>query len=369
MVTPGTKNEEARQDDLSGIGVASGYLFGPSTPQMFNVWLIKSRKERTCVGPLSDWRKNELGSRGACYVPASMTIYLLNCLAALMLGFYTSRDNQHAGARVRLLQMADSTNDIVIRPFDVRKDLKEVQLLVGMGSMEQLAVANRLAYLHPAAISIWLVCASAMIQALHLWPTGSGPSGWLGYLAPLPILACTALPVLFGIDWLHRPIFEGMLKSNVQSFTKAVAVRTSNSTSKNPPLHLVMEYKTVPIGCFFAQPTPSTNQKPIYRITYFHVDAPYRRAGVGNDLVSRAIKDLEKTKGEIVGVTTCLTPYTAECLQTAGFTRSDRGVQVWDDGKEKEDRAVNEKGNKADLDGQKVLFVDTRRTGWMLRLV
>ncbi|KAG9101142.1 hypothetical protein FRC06_003320 [Ceratobasidium sp. 370] len=264
--------------------------------------------------------------------------------------------------------MADSTNDIVIRPFDIRKDLKEVQMLVGMGSMEQLAVANRIAYLHPAAISIWLVCASVMIQALHLWPTGSGPNGWLGYLAPLPILACTSLPILFGIDWLHRPIFEDMLKSNIQSFTKAIAIRTSNVSSKNPPLHLVMEYKKTPIGCFFAQPIPSTDQKPTYRITHFHVDTPYRRAGVGNDLVSRAVKDLEKTKGEVVGVTTRLTPYTAECLQTAGFTRSDRGVEVWDDGKKKEDRAGNEEGNKVNPGRQDVLFVDTRRTGWVLRL-
>lgn len=39
--------------------------------------------------------------------------------------------------------MADAP-DIIIRPFDARKDLKEVQLLVGMGAMEQLAVANKL---------------------------------------------------------------------------------------------------------------------------------------------------------------------------------------------------------------------------------
>ncbi|KAG8718594.1 hypothetical protein FRC08_004911 [Ceratobasidium sp. 394] len=264
--------------------------------------------------------------------------------------------------------MADSTNDIVIRPFDVRKDLKEVQMLVGMGSMEQLAVANRIAFWHPTAISIWLICAGVIIQALHLWPTGSGPSGWLGYLAPVPILACTTLPVLFGIDWLHRPIFESMLKSNVKSFTKAIAVRTSNATQR-PPLQLVMEYKKTPIGYFFAQPTPSTDQKPVYRITHFHVDAPYRPTGVGNDLVSHAVQNLKETKGEIVGVTTCLTSYTTECLKTAGFTRSDRAVQIWDDGKEEEDRGSNEEGNKVDLGGQNVLFVDTRETGWVLRLV
>jgi hypothetical protein len=135
-----------------------------------------------------------------------------------VLGFATSK----AFARIILLQlapMADSTDDIVIRSFDARKDLKEVQMLVGMGAMEQLAIANRIgqlnnyldpvsrfhllfaAYVHPVAISIWLVFAAAIIQALHLWPNGSGPNGWLGYLAPFPTLACTAVPVLFGIDW------------------------------------------------------------------------------------------------------------------------------------------------------------------------
>jgi hypothetical protein len=35
-------------------------------------------------------------------------------------------------------------DDIVIRAFDAGKDLKEVQMLVGMGAMEQLAIANRI---------------------------------------------------------------------------------------------------------------------------------------------------------------------------------------------------------------------------------
>ncbi|KAG8720589.1 hypothetical protein FRC09_009295 [Ceratobasidium sp. 395] len=266
--------------------------------------------------------------------------------------------------------MADSTNDILIRPFDTRKDLKEVQMLIGMGSMEQLAVANRIAYSHPAAISAWLVCASALIQALHLWPNGSGPNGWLGYLAPLPILACMALPILFGIDWLHRPVFEDMLKASIQSFTKTIAIRNSNG-SKSSPLHLVIEYKKTPIGCLFVQPVPSTNQKTIYQISHFHVDAPYRRAGVGVDLLSRATNDLKKTRTEIVGVTTQLTPYTAECFQAAGFTRSDRVVQIWDEGRKNEeerDGSKEENQLKTGLDGRNVLLVDTRRTGWVLRV-
>jgi len=266
--------------------------------------------------------------------------------------------------------MADSEPDIIIRPFEARKDLKEVQLLVGMGAMEQLAIANRIAYSHPFAISVWLALASAIIQALHLWPTGSGPNGWLGYLAPVPPLACTAVPVMFAIDWLNRPHFERMLKTRIQSLTTSVSVLSTNS-SKFLPLFLVMEYKKTPIGYIFVQPIPSiqsdakSGTRTMYRIAHFHVDAPYRHTGVGNDLLSRAIQDLEKTKVDIVGVSTRLTPYTAECLRAAGFTRDDGVVQIWDEGKKKE--AGYEEDKEGDVDSARIVLVDTRRVGWRLR--
>lgn len=39
--------------------------------------------------------------------------------------------------------------DILIRGFEPRKDLKEIQMLVGMSAMEQLAIANRQGTLRP----------------------------------------------------------------------------------------------------------------------------------------------------------------------------------------------------------------------------
>jgi GNAT superfamily N-acetyltransferase len=156
---------------------------------------------------------------------------------------------------------------------------------------------------------------------------------------------------------LHRSHFEDLLKANIESFTKSIPTPASNPLSKNPPLLLVMEFKKAPIGCIFLQPTASANQKVAYKIAHFHVDAPYRRTGVGKDLLSRAIKDSERSKGDIAGVTTRLTPYTEECLKMAGFARDDGAVRVFDQ--------ITEKVMGSDT--QKVLFVDTQRTGWMLR--
>jgi GNAT superfamily N-acetyltransferase len=117
-----------------------------------------------------------------------------------------------------------------------------------------------------------------------------------------------------------------------------------------------MEYKSTPIGYISLQPTASANSKVAYIIAHFHVEAPYRPTGVGKDLLLRAIEESQRSKGDIAGVTTRLTPYTKECLQLAGFTRDDGVVRICDQTKEK----------LADLDRRKVLFVDTQRTGWVL---
>lgn len=131
-----------------------------------------------------------------------------------------------------------------------------------------------------------------------------------------------------------------------------------------------MEFKKAPIGCIFIQLVPTTTangSQTTYRIAHFHVDAPYRPTGVGNDLFSRAIEEMEKTKGDIVGVSSRLTPYITECLQNAGFVRDEGAVSIWDEGKKKE--AGYEEGEKGDVDSERIVLVDTRRTGWRLRRI
>ncbi|CAE7088709.1 unnamed protein product [Rhizoctonia solani] len=257
--------------------------------------------------------------------------------------------------------MSNEAPDIIIRPFDL-KDTKEVQMLVGMSAMEQLAVANRKSYFHPLLISIWVVFASILIQVFRLWPTDSGP-GWLNYLSPIPPIAGTAVPFLFAMDWLHRPHFEDMLKFRIKAFTKAALLSRTQSSSKKP-LFLVMEYKKTPIGCAILLPRDGENTRPCYRLAHFHVDSPYRRAGVGHDLLSHVAQDLAKAKADIIAVTSPLTPYVTECLRGVGFKPDQEAIQIWDTEKAKND--LDEQGR--DIEKEKVFLVDTRRTGWRLSL-
>ncbi|KAG8758106.1 hypothetical protein FRC11_004051 [Ceratobasidium sp. 423] len=239
--------------------------------------------------------------------------------------------------------MSNQGPDIIVRPFDT-KDTKEVQMLIGMSAMEQLAIANRKSYSHPLLLSIWVVFASVIIQVFHLWPTNSEP-GWLSYLSPLPPIAGTAVPVLFAMDWLHRPHFEEMLKLRIKAFTKA-ALLADPKSGLVEPLFLVMEYKKTPIG-----------------LAHFHVDSPYRPAGVGHDLLSRVVQDSAKSKADIISVTTPLTPYIAECLRGVGFKPDQGAIQTWDT-----ERAKNDLDSQADKDieVERVILVDTQRTGWRL---
>ncbi|KAH7333599.1 hypothetical protein B0J17DRAFT_721475 [Rhizoctonia solani] len=255
--------------------------------------------------------------------------------------------------------MSNEAPDIIIRPFDSKKDTKEVQMLVGMSAMEQLAIANRKSYSHPLLISVWIVFASVIIQVFHLWPSDSEP-GWLVYLSPLPPIAGAAVPVLFAMDWLHRPHFEEMLKFRIKSFTKA-ALLSEPKSGPSKSLFLVMEYKKTPIGCAVLLPCDVKNTRPCYRLAHFHVDSPYRRAGVGHDLLSRVTQDL--ANADIIAVTTPLTPYVAGCLRGVGFKPDREAIQLWNTERVKFDLDDN-KGK--DIEGEKVVLVDTQSKGWRL---
>ncbi|KAF8687596.1 hypothetical protein RHS03_09964, partial [Rhizoctonia solani] len=256
--------------------------------------------------------------------------------------------------------MSGQTPDIVIRPFHP-KDSKEVHMLVGMSAMEQLAIANRKSYSHPLLISLWILSASVIIQVFHLWPSDS-EQGWIGYLSPVPPIAGTAVPFLFAMDWLHRPQFEEMLQLRIKAFAK-VALLSESKPGSAKPLLLVMEYKQTPIGCAALLPCDVQATRPCYRLAYFHVDSPYRRAGVGQDLLSYVIKDLAKINADIVAVTNSLTPYVAECLRRVGFKPDQEAIQIWDTERQKND--LDGQGGK-DIEKDKVFLVDTRRTGWRL---
>ncbi|CAE6512649.1 unnamed protein product [Rhizoctonia solani] len=257
--------------------------------------------------------------------------------------------------------MSNETPDITIRLFDSKKDTKEVQMLIGMSAMEQLAIANRKSYLHPLLISIWVAFASVTIQVFHLWPTNSAP-GWLNYLSPIPPIAGAAVPLLLAMDWLHRPHFEEMLKFRIKAFTNATLLSGCQSSSTKPEI-LVMEYKKSPIGCAVLIPCAVKNTRPCYRLAHFHVDSPYRRAGVGHDLLSRVVQDSANANADIITVTSPLTPYVTECLRGVKFKPDQEAIRTWDT--EKATDGLDGQVGK-DIEKEKVFLVDTQRMGWRL---
>jgi N-acetylglutamate synthase-like GNAT family acetyltransferase len=147
-----------------------------------------------------------------------------------------------------------------------------------------------------------------------------------------------------------------MLRVRIKSLTMAL------SKPKPDTLFLVMEYKKTPIGCVLLQPCKSKGVQPCYRITHFHVDSPYRHAGVGYDLLSRAVEDLPNA--DILAVTTPLVPYVADCLRAVGFKPNQGAVKLWD--KEKDKAEQNEDDEKVDIEQERVVLVDTQRTGWQI---
>lgn len=88
--------------------------------------------------------------------------------------------------------------DAHIRRFKASDD-KLVRFTIGKASMESLAAANHQAYVHPITVVTWLVLSYLIIDYMQLWP--SGHHGFLGYLRPLPMLAASAVPLMFLIDW------------------------------------------------------------------------------------------------------------------------------------------------------------------------
>jgi len=75
-----------------------------------------------------------------------------------------------------------------------------------MSAMETLAVANNKAYGHPMVLAIGIALSSIFVQYLGWWPRPE--FGFMGYLAPFPGFAVVAVPILFAVDWHHRPFFE-----------------------------------------------------------------------------------------------------------------------------------------------------------------
>ncbi|KAL7411726.1 hypothetical protein BDY24DRAFT_395821 [Mrakia frigida] len=95
-----------------------------------------------------------------------------------------------------------------IRPFRP-SDLKQVQLLVGAGVMEQLAATNKLAYSNPTTILVWLALSFTFIHFMNWWPQ---PDIWVSFFSPAFAFFLMAVPIMVAFEWQHRQYFEPLLR-------------------------------------------------------------------------------------------------------------------------------------------------------------
>ncbi|KAJ7487658.1 hypothetical protein B0H11DRAFT_2014324 [Mycena galericulata] len=207
-----------------------------------------------------------------------------------------------------------------IRPFKDSDD-KLAHFMVAKANMEQLASANRRAGYHPLFLAAWFAFASALIQYMQWWPDPQ--IGWLSYIRPLPLFACTFLPLLFAMDWINRPYFEKL----TQNVLRAPDMRDIlGHYSRSPASGFwILEFDGHFVGLIAldASIDDASNTSHIATIRHFYVQEPYPASGIQNDLLSHAVNHCFNSEGslvqEIKAGDSPLVPYARKALQQAGF--------------------------------------------------
>ncbi|KAF9531971.1 hypothetical protein CPB83DRAFT_914447 [Crepidotus variabilis] len=216
-----------------------------------------------------------------------------------------------------------------IRPYTA-SDQKLVRFKLGQSNMEALANANNKTYFHPLTLAVWVALSGAFIQMMQWWP--SSQYGILSYLKPLPAFASTAVPVMFFVDWINRPYFEGL----TQEVMRRPDVRDIEKHYFHDPASgfWLLEFGDKYIGLIAVDASqPSSKDKrnaakangktpKTATIRHFHVDDEFRKANVQQDLLDYAVdhafnKDPKLERIEVPD--SPLIPYTRPTLRDKGF--------------------------------------------------
>ncbi|WVO13783.1 hypothetical protein L204_101405 [Cryptococcus depauperatus] len=99
----------------------------------------------------------------------------------------------------------------IVRTFVPASDEKMLKMIVGQGIMEGLARANNKTILHPAVFAITLILGSAFDYYFNLYPS-SNP---LSYISPLIGPCIALLPIMGVIEYLNRPAFTALLRRTI----------------------------------------------------------------------------------------------------------------------------------------------------------
>ncbi|KAJ6575174.1 hypothetical protein B0H19DRAFT_1127508 [Mycena capillaripes] len=237
-----------------------------------------------------------------------------------------------ASATIRLIQDVDD---------------KLVRFMVAKSKMELLAAANRRAYYHPLVLSAWVCISCVFIQYMKWWPKPE-EYGVIGWLQPLPASVCPSnsvflsdtqltsfasvyVPIMFLIDWIHRPYFERLTQDALRASDMKGDVKKHYSRSPASGFW-ILEFGDKFVGLIAVDAstedldTSNTNPKATSEtatIRHFYVQEPYPAAGIQTDLLSHALEHCFNSKPaavqQIKAGESPLVPYARKALREAGF--------------------------------------------------
>ncbi|OSD03483.1 hypothetical protein PYCCODRAFT_1451615 [Trametes coccinea BRFM310] len=236
-----------------------------------------------------------------------------------------------------------------IRPVEA-SDQKRIRFVVGKAEMEPIAIANRKLYSNPLVISLWIGVSCVFIEYMNWWPKPE--HGLLGYLAPLPAFGALSVVLMFAIDWLNRWDFDDR-SNHVLRRPDLVDIPTYYSRSPSSGCWILewggrfvgmIALDASPDADADEQVTPGSVKKDrsgqvkmtkgtakVATIRHFHVEEPYRPAGMQNDLLSYALKHAFTVDPKLEGVRATASPlraYISESLKRHGFRHEKKGARV-----------------------------------------
>ncbi|CDO75258.1 hypothetical protein BN946_scf184967.g11 [Trametes cinnabarina] len=236
-----------------------------------------------------------------------------------------------------------------IRPAEV-SDQRRIRFVVGKAEMEPIAIANRKLYANPLVISLWIGLSCVFIEYMNWWPKPE--HGLLGYLAPFPGFAALSVAFMFAIDWLNRWDFDDR-SNHVLRRPDLVDIPAYYSRSPSSGFW-ILEWDDRFIGMIaldasldadqdqqLAQGTVKKDRtgqvkmtkgtSKIATIRHFHVEDPYRPAGMQDDLLKYALDHAFKADTKLEGVRAISSPlreYISDSLKKHGFRLESKAERV-----------------------------------------
>ncbi|KAI9063017.1 hypothetical protein FKP32DRAFT_1592982 [Trametes sanguinea] len=236
-----------------------------------------------------------------------------------------------------------------IRPVEV-SDQKRIRFVVGKAEMEPIAIANSRLYSNPLVISLWIGLSCVFVEYMNWWPKPE--HGLLGYLAPLPAFGALSVVLMFAIDWLNRWDFDDR-SNHVLRRPDLVDIPAYYSRSPSSGFW-ILEWGDRFVGMIALDASPDAEAdeqvalgsvkkdragqvkmtkgtSKVATIRHFHVEEPYRPAGMQDDLLSYALKHAFTADPKLEAVRAHSSPlrgYIGDSLKKHGFRLEKKGERV-----------------------------------------